>query len=69
MLNPGKKARFLVSSKELSASGIAEQLDVILGGDARFTRIKDEKLPALEKPHDYFYQWKQIRIAKTFNNT
>jgi thioredoxin-like negative regulator of GroEL len=47
VLNPGKKARFLVSQKEHSAAGVSEVLDVILGGDARFTRIPNDKLPAL----------------------
>jgi hypothetical protein len=42
VLNPGKKKRFLVSQKEMSASGISATLDIILGGDARFTRIKEE---------------------------
>ena len=51
VLNPGKKARFLVSQKEHSAAGVSEQLDVILGGDARFIRIKDDKMPALSNTH------------------
>jgi hypothetical protein len=54
VLNPGKKARFLVSQKEHSAAGVSEQLDVILGGDARFTRIKDEKLPAFKNAHEFY---------------
>lgn len=54
VLNPGKKARFLVSQKEHSAAGVSEVLDVILGGDARFTRIKDEKLPGLQSAHEFY---------------
>ena len=54
VLNPGKKARFLVSQKEHSAAGVSEQLDVILGGDARFIRIKDDKMPVLSNTHEFY---------------
>ena len=54
VLNPGTKARFLVSQKEHSAAGVSEQLDVILGGDARFIRIKDDKMPALSNTHEFY---------------
>ena len=53
VLNPGKKKRFLVSQKEMSAAGISETLDIILGGDARFTRIKED-LPSLTNEHEFF---------------
>lgn len=54
VLNPGKKARFLVSQKEHSAEGVSSQLDVILGGDARFIRIKDDKMPVLSSAHEFY---------------
>ncbi len=54
VLNPGKKARFLVSQKEHSAAGVSEQLDVILGGDARFIRIKDDKMPAFSSAFEFY---------------
>lgn len=53
VLNPGKKKRFLVSQKEMSANGISETLDIILGGDARFTRIKSD-IPAFTNDHEFF---------------
>ena len=44
ILNPGKRKRFLIHEKSFSDSDISETLDKILGGDARFTNVKGNKL-------------------------
>ena len=41
VLNPGKRKRFLKHTGELTADAIQGTLDTILGGDARFTAIKN----------------------------
>ena len=56
VLNPGKKKRFLHSEYGLEESGIAETLDKILGGDARFKMISGNKLPDLTQEHAVFLQ-------------
>ena len=47
VLNPGKRKRFLLHSGEINESKLSTTLDKILGGDARFTNIKGNKLPSL----------------------
>ena len=44
ILNPGKRKRFLVHDKGVSESEVSSTLDRILGGDAKFTNIKGNKL-------------------------
>ncbi len=43
-MNPGKRKRYLHHEGEITTEGLTYTLDKILGGDARFTRIK-VKLP------------------------
>lgn len=40
VLNPGKTKRFLVNEGDITESAIAKTLDKILGGDAKFKRVK-----------------------------
>ena len=47
ILNPGKRKRFLIHDKGLNESDINDSLDKILGGDAKFTNIKENKLAPL----------------------
>ena len=56
VLNPGKKKRFLVNEYALTEDGVAETLDKILGGDARFKMISGNKLPELTQEHAVFLQ-------------
>lgn len=44
ILNPGKRKRFLVHEKGISETELSQTLDRILGGDAKFTNIKGNKL-------------------------
>jgi len=46
-MNPGKRKRYLVHEGDLNKDGVIATLDKILGGDARFTNIKGNKLPEL----------------------
>jgi len=39
-LNPGKRKRWLLHEKEITFEGLKYTLEKILGGDARFKRIK-----------------------------
>lgn len=39
-MNPGKRKRFLVHDGDITSDGLTYTLDKILGGDARFKRIK-----------------------------
>ena len=48
IMNPGKRKRFLVHEKD----DLADTLDVILGGDARFKAIKGNKLAELVTTQD-----------------
>lgn len=47
ILNPGKRKRFLVHDKDITEGDISATLDKILGGDAKFTNVKGNELPAL----------------------
>ena len=47
VMNPGKRKRFLIHEKAITESDLSETLDKILGGDARFTNIKGNKLAEL----------------------
>ncbi len=47
ILNPGKRKRYLKHTQEITVEGLEYTLDKILGGDARFTRIKGQ-LPKIK---------------------
>jgi len=47
VMNPGKRKRFLLHEGELNEQEFTKTLDKILGGDARFSNIKGNKLPEL----------------------
>jgi hypothetical protein len=51
ILNPGKRKRYLVHSGALNEASISQTIDKILGGDARFTNVKGNKLPELVSSH------------------
>ena len=40
VLNPGRRKRFVLIDGEFSESSVSKMLERILGGDARFTRLK-----------------------------
>lgn len=40
VLNPGKRKRWLKHQYDLTVDGVEKTLEKILGGDARFTRVK-----------------------------
>ena len=44
VLNPGKRKRFLRHEGKVDVKELTKTLDVILGGDARFKAIKDNRL-------------------------
>jgi hypothetical protein len=44
-MNPGKRKRTLKHEGALEADAISSTLDRIIGGDARFTTVKGNKLP------------------------
>lgn len=47
IMNPGKRKRFLAHEGDvMSSEALTGTLDKILGGDARFKAIKENKLPA-----------------------
>lgn len=56
VLNPGKKKRFMKGEYGLTQEGIAQSLDKILGGDARFKMVKGQKMPDLTQEHAIFLQ-------------
>jgi hypothetical protein len=47
ILNPGKRKRYLIHDKDINEADLSSTLDKILGGDARFTNIKGNKLSDL----------------------
>ena len=51
VLNPGKRKRYLLHKGELNENDISSTLDKILGGDAKFTNIK-EGLPNLVSKYE-----------------
>ena len=46
VFNPHKRLRFTKLEGQATATGIQSLIDKILGGDARFTMVKGQKLPA-----------------------
>lgn len=46
VFNPHKRLRFTKLDGKATATGIQSLIDKILGGDARFTMVKGQKLPA-----------------------
>ena len=65
-MNPGKRKRYLVHEGDLNKDSIIATLDKILGGDARFTNIKGNKLPELVS--QYVIEWNYFGVYKTFKN-
>lgn len=46
VFNPHKRLRYTKLEGKATATGIQQLIDKILGGDARFTMVKGQKLPA-----------------------
>ena len=51
ILNPGKRKRFLIHQGGITESELSATLDKILGGDAKFTNVKGNELPALSSKY------------------
>lgn len=56
VMNPGKRKRFLKHEGAFNASDYTQTLDKILGGDAKFKAIKDNKLPDLTSKYEHYLQ-------------
>lgn len=57
VMNPGKRKRFLKHEGDvMSASALTGTLDKILGGDAKFKAIKENKLPDFESKYEAYLQ-------------
>ena len=49
VFNPHKRLRFAGLDRQANADSITALIEKVLGGDARFTQVKDQKLPAFVK--------------------
>jgi len=56
VLNPGKRKRFLTHEGPVTAEDVSATLDKILGGDAKFKAIKDNKLPDFTTAYESYLQ-------------
>lgn len=56
VLNPGKRKRFLKHEGPVTAEDVSATLDKILGGDAKFKAIKDNKLPDFTTVYESYLQ-------------
>jgi len=56
VMSPGKRKRFLKHEGAFKASDYTQTLDKILGGDAKFKAIKDNKLPDFTTKYEHYLQ-------------
>jgi hypothetical protein len=56
VMNPGKRKRFLKHEGPVTVDGVTATLDKILGGDAKFKAIKDNKLPEFSSVYESYLQ-------------